>query len=703
MPDADSFEWPQGKPLFEVMWRAVTESLAGNGVVNNGDLEITATTNDMEIQIASGTAFYVATEYTLSSSKAITLSNGDSTHDRWDTVYFDTSVSDAGVREGTPASNPEPPDIQGSELLLGFVYVPASATDVSSSNILNWRATFSNEAEEVHYDDSTGTYSVSNVDAALDELQEAAKINSHPLSLSSDTDMDVNGTDLTDSTLTGTVLYESTNGWFRNEKIQALANFTSDEQFDSYPLTIGTDVSSHLDGNDLLDSSGGTTVFDQTTGNVPRPQVDDERTNTTVTSSTYTTSDEEVVLVDTATIGGSSTITLASADVSAGNVIGILDLTGSAGTNNITVDTGSSETIDGNSSHTIDQDYGGGVFICDGTNWITISTVFQGVTVEDSASLVLSAAEGMDFGTALNATDNGDGTVTIDANLAGKTNLATGSFTHTGGSSTLHTVSAVTTDQTKNLHLELGVNSDPSFNADYAFDYEKYYQWDDANQELDIQIDVTWITDPGSGNDIDLDYEIYEIDDQATQGVGTEDSGTGVVSPARSINFGSGLDVADDGDETVTVDSTTSNTTATKIQPVDGHDVNSTGTLDFDNVVFDEISGVSVDTTNNEINITSTGTYEIGFGIEFNTSENNNRQSPGIWIENGGTKIPGSHASHTYIRENGGHTRSSANVNIPVQLTDGDTLTIAHASQTDWSSTCSVTKANSAVYIKRLA
>lgn len=216
MPTADAFEWPQGEPLFEVMWRSVTESLAGNGIVNNGDFQVTATATTREIQVAAGTYFSVATETTLGAAETHVVSTGDANDDRWDTVWFDTGTGASGVTEGTPAANPEPPDVTGDQEPLAFLYVPANFdTAFSSDQILNWRATFSNEAQEVHYDDSTGVYSVSNVDAALDELQEAAQISAYPLAigdlanpfgLDELTDMDADGTDLTDG---ATVIWDT--------------------------------------------------------------------------------------------------------------------------------------------------------------------------------------------------------------------------------------------------------------------------------------------------------------------------------------------------------------------------------------------------------------------------------------------------------------------------------------------------------------
>jgi len=188
MPTADAFEWPQGQPLFETMWRSVTESLAGNGIVSNGDLEVTATANALEIQVAAGSYFSVATEHTLGSSETHTLTAGDGSNDRWDTVWFDTGTGASGVTEGTAGPDPEPPDVTGDQEPLAFVYVAQNASDVTDAEILNWRAKFSNEADNVQYADSTGQYSVDNVAAALDELQEAAQISAHPLDFASDTE-----------------------------------------------------------------------------------------------------------------------------------------------------------------------------------------------------------------------------------------------------------------------------------------------------------------------------------------------------------------------------------------------------------------------------------------------------------------------------------------------------------------------------------
>lgn len=169
MPSETQIEWPQGQPLFEVNWRGISESLAGNGVIGNTDLEVTATATNMEIQVASGDALYTGTKHTLASADTHTLTAADANDDRWDTVYFDTATDSSGVRDGTAASNPVPPDIQGDEILLAIVYVPAGATDVPDSDILNWR-TPEQQAGHIRVIDSSGHFSNSDVESVLDEL-----------------------------------------------------------------------------------------------------------------------------------------------------------------------------------------------------------------------------------------------------------------------------------------------------------------------------------------------------------------------------------------------------------------------------------------------------------------------------------------------------------------------------------------------------
>lgn len=88
------------------------------------------------------------------------------------------------------------------------------------------------------------------------------------------------------------------------------------------------------------------------------------------TAITLTSNGESVIGVDTS---AAITITLGSSDLFVGRRLTIKDETGSAATNNITVDTEGSETIDGAASKTVSTNYGYITVYSDGTNWFVIT------------------------------------------------------------------------------------------------------------------------------------------------------------------------------------------------------------------------------------------------------------------------------------------------------------------------------------------
>jgi hypothetical protein len=466
MTTTDGFEWPQNDPLFEVSLDAIAEGLDGNGVLASGDLQVTATANANEIQVAAGDLWYAGSVYSLGAAETHVLTDGDATDDRWDSVVFDTGGGFSNVLEGNAEANPEPPSPGAGQVLLAYIYVASGETDVTDSEIKNFRA-FSTDAADVRLDDSAGDYSSSHVEAALTEvIREAGDPLNGPLDLSGfsgtapfdlgtnpgafgaivDAVVDSNsaaGTEhsflfaVDSSTLVkvyaesdgaggvqnlrievpvtlqvgddivtagGTTVWDSTNGYVPAGSVQTI------------PLGSGTDRD--LSGNNLQDSSGPGTLYDATAGEFPRGVLDDERATTVVTTSTYTTSDERVILVDTATIGASSTITIASADVEQGHEFVVVDLSGSASSHSITIDTEGSETIDGGSSVTIDSNHGSRRFETDGNNIVTSGGGGGGgggqISVEDDGTAV-GDFDTLDFGANLSTTDNGDGSVTADA------------------------------------------------------------------------------------------------------------------------------------------------------------------------------------------------------------------------------------------------------------------------------------------------
>lgn len=134
-------------------------------------------------------------------------------------------------------------------------------------------------------------------------------------------------------------------------------------------LEIRLHQTTNVNGNDIED--GGTTLYSSTDGHFPRAVIDDQLATSATKTGAYTTSDEEYVPVDSS--GGAFTVTLASADAEDGNEITVQDVAGAAQSNNVTVATEGSETIDGGSSYTLDVNYGSVTFISDGTNWFIIN------------------------------------------------------------------------------------------------------------------------------------------------------------------------------------------------------------------------------------------------------------------------------------------------------------------------------------------
>ena len=89
---------------------------------------------------------------------------------------------------------------------------------------------------------------------------------------------------------------------------------------------------------------------------------------TTVNAATYDLLSTDEILHVTYTATGVITITLPTAEVISGRHILIKD-TGNAGTNNITIDTEGSETIDGAATLIINGNYSGVALYSNGTNW----------------------------------------------------------------------------------------------------------------------------------------------------------------------------------------------------------------------------------------------------------------------------------------------------------------------------------------------
>jgi hypothetical protein len=94
---------------------------------------------------------------------------------------------------------------------------------------------------------------------------------------------------------------------------------------------------------------------------------------TTVNAATYDLLvTDYLLLVTYTTTGAVTSLTLPTAQTTAGRTIVIKDAGGNAATNNITVDTEASQTIDGAATLVISADYARVTLCSDGTNWFVI-------------------------------------------------------------------------------------------------------------------------------------------------------------------------------------------------------------------------------------------------------------------------------------------------------------------------------------------
>lgn len=89
-----------------------------------------------------------------------------------------------------------------------------------------------------------------------------------------------------------------------------------------------------------------------------------------VTAASYTAkAGDRIIGVNRA---GTVTVTLPTAEVRKGRNYTVKDESGAAATNNITVTTQGSDTIDGSATDTIAEDYGSKIYYSDGSNWFTV-------------------------------------------------------------------------------------------------------------------------------------------------------------------------------------------------------------------------------------------------------------------------------------------------------------------------------------------
>lgn len=222
-------------------------------------------------------------------------------------------------------------------------------------------------------------------------------------------------------------------------------------------VQLGQSTASFYSGGPSLNDGGGVTVR----GELGQFELPRQSTETSAFSATI---QDSIYPIDTT--GGSFTGTIASGASGDGGFVIFQDVGGAARSNPFTIATGSGQgNINGQSTVTLDRDFGAALVWNDGSNWFTRSNDIDTI-------------------------------------------LDRGTVTATGGSSPAldATITNVGISETEPHNLVVYVESGVA--ADYAYNYDWGFQHDNTNGEQDINLTVNWDTDPGTGNDVTLRWEL---------------------------------------------------------------------------------------------------------------------------------------------------------------------------------------------------
>jgi hypothetical protein len=95
-----------------------------------------------------------------------------------------------------------------------------------------------------------------------------------------------------------------------------------------------------------------------------------------------------------------------------------------------------------------------------------------------------------------------------------RTVLTSQSITLTGGGDPAAdvTLDGVVDDQFQDMAVIVTTDTDPGFAADYGYNYDWTRTWDDTNQQIDVDVGVSWDPDPGAGNDVSATVYVVHKD-----------------------------------------------------------------------------------------------------------------------------------------------------------------------------------------------
>ncbi|NEU57110.1 hypothetical protein [Halorussus sp. MSC15.2] len=153
----------------------VRDALEGGTQVESGCGVSDGGTQDMNVEVASGSVVIDGTEHSIS-SQSVSLASADSDNPRYDLVVADSSGAKAVT--GTASATPKAPSIPSKSVLLAIVEVPAGASGATDGEISDARVI-------LHEIANTAV-------SALENLSEGDSFSGYPLAHGTDVDAPTN-------------------------------------------------------------------------------------------------------------------------------------------------------------------------------------------------------------------------------------------------------------------------------------------------------------------------------------------------------------------------------------------------------------------------------------------------------------------------------------------------------------------------------
>lgn len=130
-------------------------SIAGSsGVVTYGDnLAVSGDNSGMQVRVANGRAILRGHYYESTSQETVAIAAADATNPRWDAIVLQLDLVANSILvkalTGVAAASPVQPSVTQTdagifEILLGYVYVTAGATSITSDKVTDARVWFRN-------------------------------------------------------------------------------------------------------------------------------------------------------------------------------------------------------------------------------------------------------------------------------------------------------------------------------------------------------------------------------------------------------------------------------------------------------------------------------------------------------------------------------------------------------------------------------